>query len=95
VVSDKVIGFGLTALSVVAVIAYGYLLFASPYSSVVLKLTVFLAVAVFFSIIAWIGYTLATSPSPKTIKEIERELEALTVAASSGGESQQKQSSSG
>jgi len=94
-VSDKVIGFGLTALSVVAVIAYGYLLFASPYSAVVLKLTVFLAVAVFFGILAWIGYTLATSPSPKTIKEIERELEALTAATAGESESQQKQSSSG
>jgi len=94
-VSDKVIGFGLIALSVVAVIVYGYVLFASPYSVVVLKLSVFLAVAVFFGILAWIGYTLATAPSPKTIKEIERELEALTAPAASGSGDQQKQSSSG
>jgi len=93
-VSDKVIGFGLITLSVVVVIVYGYMLFASPYSAVVLKLTVFIAVVVFFSILAWIGYTLATAPSSKTIKEIEKELEAVTAAVASGSENQQKQSSS-
>jgi len=41
----------------------------------VLKLTGFVAVAGVLGILAWIGYTLATTPPPKPIEEIEKELE--------------------
>jgi len=40
-----------------------------------LKLTAFAAVLAVFSILAWIGYTLAATPPPKPIEEIEREIE--------------------
>jgi len=36
---------------------------------------VFIAVAAVMGILAWIGYTLATTPPPKPIEEIEKELE--------------------
>lgn len=40
-----------------------------------IKITVFIAVAAVMGILAWIGYTLATTPPPKPIEEIEKELE--------------------
>ena len=40
-----------------------------------MQLTAFIAVAGVLGILAWIGYTLATTPPPKPIEEIERELE--------------------
>jgi len=33
------------------------------------------AVTAVFAILAWIGYTLATTPPPKPIEEIEKEIE--------------------
>ncbi|MDJ0271587.1 MAG: transcriptional regulator, partial [Aigarchaeota archaeon] len=42
--------------------------------TVVLKLTGIVAVGGVLGIIAWIGYTLATTPPPKPLEEIEKEL---------------------
>jgi predicted DNA-binding transcriptional regulator len=41
----------------------------------VLQLTGFIAVGAVLGILAWIGYTLATTPSPKPIEDVEKELE--------------------
>lgn len=80
---DQVVGLGLLAISAVVIIAYGYLIFAPPNITILgipldmflLKLTAFLAVLVLFGILAWVGYALATTPPPKPIEEIEREVE--------------------
>jgi len=40
-----------------------------------LQVSAFLAVAFAFGILAWIGYTLATTPPPKPIEEVEKEIE--------------------
>jgi predicted DNA-binding transcriptional regulator len=40
-----------------------------------LQLTGFIAVGAVLGILAWIGYTLATTPPPKPIEDIEKELE--------------------
>ncbi len=81
--NDKVVGGLLLAASIIVIIVYGWLVFAPPDWSVggvavdifVLKLTGFIAVAGVFGILGWIGYTLATTPPPKPIEEIEKELE--------------------
>lgn len=73
---DQVIGYLLLAASVIVIAVYGWLVFATEYSLLVLKLTGFIAVAGVFGILAWIGYTLATTPPPKPIEEIEKEIEA-------------------
>jgi len=75
VASDKAIGGLLLVVSVIIIIVYGYLVFATDYWVAVLKLTGFLTVAVVFGLLGWIGYTLATTPPPKPIEEIEKELE--------------------
>ncbi len=72
---DQVIGVGLLLASIVVIVIYGWLVFFTEYSMLVLQLTGFIAVAGVFGILAWIGYTLATTPPPKPIEEIEKELE--------------------
>jgi len=82
-VNDKVIGVLLLVVSIIAIIIYGWLVFFPPQISImgttidifVLKLTGFVAVLALFGILAWIGYTLATTPPPKPIEEIEKEIE--------------------
>jgi predicted DNA-binding transcriptional regulator len=72
---DQVVGWGLVALSIIVIVVYGYVLFATPYAIQLLQLTAIIAVAGVFGILAWIGYTLATTPPPKPIEEIEKEIE--------------------
>lgn len=71
---DRVVGSLLLVVSVAVIIVYGYLLF-TDWWQLLIKLTGFIAVAGVFGILAWIGYTLATTPPPKPIEEIEKELE--------------------
>lgn len=73
---DQIIGYLLLIVSAVVIVVYGWLVFLTEYALLVLQLTGFIAVAGVFSILAWIGYTLATTPPPKPIEEIEKEIEA-------------------
>jgi len=73
---DQAIGLLMLAGSVVGILVYGWLVFLTQWYMVVLKLTGFVAIAAVLGILAWIGYTLATTPPPKPIEEIEKELEA-------------------
>ena len=81
--SDKSIGAILMGVSILVIVVYAWLVFLPPDITIlgntidmlVLKLTGFMAIAGFFGLLAWIGYTLATTPPPKPIEEIEKELE--------------------
>ena len=75
---DQVVGAGLVVVSIAVIVVYVWLVFFPPWAGIdliVLKLTGAIAVAGVFGILAWIGYTLATTPPPKPIEEIEKELE--------------------
>jgi len=72
---DQAIGVLMLLGSIIALIVYGWALFLSEWWVIVLKLTGMLAVGAVLVILAWIGYTLATTPPPKPIEEIEKELE--------------------
>ncbi|MFN7106496.1 MAG: transcriptional regulator [Pyrobaculum sp.] len=72
---DMAVGIGLMAIGVVGILLYGWLLFFSPWSQLVLQLTAFLAVGGVLAILAWVGYALATTPPPKPIEEIEKEVQ--------------------
>lgn len=72
---DQLIGAGLLVGSVAGIAIYVYLVFFTAYSLLVLQLTGTIAVGGVLGILAWIGYTLATTPPPKPIEEIEKELE--------------------
>ncbi|MEM1907696.1 MAG: transcriptional regulator, partial [Thermosphaera sp.] len=72
---DQTIGWLLMAVSIIIIILYGYVLFMTDYSLVLMQLTLMIAVIGVFGILGWIGYTLATTPPPKPIEEIEKEIE--------------------
>lgn len=72
---DQVIGVLLVLVGIVGIILYAWLVFLTEWSYLILQLTGFVAVAGVLGILAWIGYTLATTPPPKPIEEIEKELE--------------------
>jgi len=60
---------------VIGIIVYGWILFFTEWTLLLLQITGFVAVVAVLGILAWIGYTLATTPPPKPIEEIEKELE--------------------
>jgi len=72
---DQVIGALILAASVIGIVIYGWVLFFMERTILLLQLTGFVAVAAILGILAWIGYTLATTPPPKPIEEVEKELE--------------------
>ena len=72
---DQVIGALILAASVIGIVIYGWILFFTEWTMLLLQLTGFVAVAAILGILAWIGYTLATTPPPKPVEEIEKELE--------------------
>lgn len=89
---DQVIGTIILAVSVIVIIVYIWLVFFPPLAGVdlfLLKLTGAVAVAGIFAILGWIGYTLATTPPPKPIEEIEKEVEG-EIKKIGGQEQEQK-----
>lgn len=88
---DQVIGAALLIVSVIVIVAYIWLIFFPPLAGVdliLLKLTGAVAVAGVFAIIGWVGYTLATTPPPKPIEEIEKEIEGEFKKAEAQGQEQ-------
>ena len=69
------IGALILVVSVIGIIVYGWILFFTEWKTLLLQITGFVAVAAVLGILAWIGYTLATTPPPKPIEEVEKELE--------------------
>lgn len=49
------------AISIIVFIAYVYLVLATPFGVLVLEITVIVAVAALLAVLAWIGYTMATT----------------------------------
>ena len=93
---DTAVGVALMVVGVVVIVVYCWLVFATPWWRIVLQLTGFVAVAAVFGILAWVGYALATTPPPKPIEEIEKEiqqelqkLEEESKSQGSGKEGQQ------
>ncbi|MEM4700474.1 MAG: hypothetical protein QXT74_06005 [Candidatus Nezhaarchaeales archaeon] len=81
---DQAVGAALVVVSIVVIVAYLWLVFFPDFPHgllppgvdiFVLKLTGAAAIVAVFAILAWIGYTLATTPPPKPIEEIEKEIE--------------------
>jgi predicted DNA-binding transcriptional regulator len=70
---DQMIGSLLLIGSIVGIIVYGFLMYS--FSIIVLQITGFLIIAGGLTVVGWIGYTLATTPPPKPIEEIEKEIE--------------------
>ncbi len=74
---EKIFGGGLISAGVLGILIYYYLMFMADekLSMLAIKATIFLFIAGLAATIIWIGYTLITTPPPKSIEEIEREIE--------------------
>jgi len=66
--NDRAIGGGILIGSVLGIIVYGLLIYWWPL--LVLEITAFVAVLILLAILAWIGYTMATTPPPEPITDI-------------------------
>jgi len=75
---DQTIGAVILIVCVLGIIIYGWLVFFTEWSLLVLQLTGFIAILAILGIGAWIGWTMATTPPPKPIEELEEEIEAET-----------------
>ena len=71
--NDKVMGYVIVLGSLFGVAYYFYLLFLSPWNMLVLQISAFIAVAAVLAIITWIGYTLATTPTPEPLEAFAEE----------------------
>jgi len=71
--NDKIIGGLILTFSMLGIILYGWVVFFTEYAIFALQVTAFIAVAGVLAILAWIGYTLATTPPPKPVEELEKE----------------------
>jgi predicted DNA-binding transcriptional regulator len=63
---DQGIGAVLLVAGIVGIIIYAWLLYA--YAILVLQITAFIAVAAVLVILAWIGWTMATTPPPAPLE---------------------------
>ena len=68
---DQLIGLIILICSTIGIIVYGWLLFYTDNTVLVLQITAFFAVAFLLVILAWIGWTMARTPSPPPIDPID------------------------
>lgn len=72
---DQAMGWMILLGSLIGIAAYFYLTFLSPWIVLTIQISAFIAVAAVLIIIAWIGYTLATTPPPTPLEDLDLELE--------------------
>ena len=78
---DQGLGLVLFVISVLGIILYGWFVYGWPLLT--LQITAFVAVAGILVIVAWIGYTMATTPPPAPLQP-EPESEVSEPAVSTG-----------
>jgi len=83
---DQGIGAAILIGCLLGIIIYFWLVFFSPWSLLILQLTGFIAVGGILGIGAWIGWTMATTPPPKPIEELEESLGEETSGESEESE---------
>lgn len=75
---DQIIGWAILLGSILGIAVYLYLTFLSPWALLTIQISAFVAVSAILLIMAWIGYTLATTPPPAPIEEFD--LETMEVS---------------
>ncbi len=69
---DQIYGVLILVGSILGIIIYGWLIYTFPL--IVLQITAFIALAAILVIAAWIGYTMATTPPPVPLEDMDKEL---------------------
>ena len=77
---DQWIGLALIIGSIAGIIIYGWLVYT--WTTIVLMISAFLVIAAGLGIVGWIGFTLLTTPAPRPIDEIEKEMSKEKVEES-------------
>ena len=65
------LGWAILFGSLGGILVYFYLTFLSSWTMIVIQLSAFLAVAAVLLIVAWIGYTMATTPPPAPLDDFD------------------------
>lgn len=73
--NDRTLGGLILISSIAGIIVYFWLLFLSPWSLLTIQVSAFVAVGAILIIIAWVGYTLATTPPPIPLEGLNPELD--------------------
>jgi len=68
---DQIVGRVILLVSILGTVAYFYLVLLSPWAIITIQVSAFVAVAAILLIVAWIGYTLATTPPPTPLEDLE------------------------
>lgn len=69
--NDRVLGGAILIGSLASIGVYFWLLFMSPWALLTIQVSAIAAVGMVLLIIAWIGYTLATTPPPMPLEEFD------------------------
>ena len=73
---DQAIGWIILIVCIIVIIGYPTALYVWPeWQFILVAVPVTIAIILVFAIGAWIGWTMATTPPPKPIEEIEAEIE--------------------
>jgi predicted DNA-binding transcriptional regulator len=74
--NDRTLGGIILLGSLAGVVIYFWLLFMSPWAWLTIQISALLAVGMVLLIMAWIGYTLATTPPPMPLEDFDFETES-------------------
>jgi len=71
--NDRILGHLILTGSLLGIIGYFYILFLSSWTLLIIQISAFVAVSAVLAIMAWIGYTLATTPPPEPLEPFVEE----------------------
>ncbi len=73
--NDRPLGGAILVGSIAGIAIYFWLLFMSPWPELTIQVSAFVAVGMVLLIIAWIGYTLATTPPPMPLEDFDFDID--------------------
>ena len=85
-VKDQVIGAGLLLGSFAGIVIYFWLVFISLWGLLIVQVSAFLAVTAVLLIVAWIGYTLATTPPSIPLEDLDFDINSEEAVEERSGE---------
>ena len=74
--NDRMLGGIIFLGSLAGIAIYFWLLFMSPWAWLTVQVSALIAVGMILLIMAWIGYTLATTPPPMPLEDFDFETES-------------------